>query len=354
MNVKISDTQKILFLVSAVIFFYIVYILAPILTPFLVAGVFAYLGDPIVDKLEDLRFTRTASVFLVFLIFIILILSFVFIIFPLIQNQISHLLKKIPSIIDWIYIEVSPWLSQNFSLESNAINLDNIKQSLIQHWESFGSFFGTFLLKIFSSAQLLIIWLSYALLIPIVTFYLLRDWDILITKISQLIPRKHISVITKLSYECNAVLAEFFRGQLIVISVQSVFYSSALWFIGLEFSLLIGLIAGIVSFIPYLGVLVGIVIASIAAFLQFHEILPVIYVFIVFGAGQILEGMILTPLLIGERIGLHPIAVIFAVMAGAQLLGLFGMIIALPVAAIILVLLKYYYKQYLKSDLYNL
>ncbi len=354
MNVKISDTQKILFLVSAVIFFYIVYILAPILTPFLVAGVFAYLGDPIVDKLEDLRFTRTASVFVVFLIFIILILSFVFIIFPLIQNQISHLLKKIPSIIDWIYIEVSPWLSQNFSLESNAINLDNIKQSLIQHWESFGSFFGTFLLKIFSSAQLLIIWLSYALLIPIVTFYLLRDWDILITKISQLIPRKHISVITKLSYECNAVLAEFFRGQLIVISVQSVFYSSALWFIGLEFSLLIGLIAGIVSFIPYLGVLVGIVIASIAAFLQFHEILPVIYVFIVFGAGQILEGMILTPLLIGERIGLHPIAVIFAVMAGAQLLGLFGMIIALPVAAIILVLLKYYHEQYLKSDLYNL
>tara|TARA_B100000427_G_scaffold279881_1_gene250255 strand:+ start:7390 stop:8454 length:1065 start_codon:yes stop_codon:yes gene_type:complete len=354
MNVKISDTQKILFLVSAVIFFYIVYILAPILTPFLVAGVFAYLGDPIVDKLEDLRFTRTASVFVVFLIFIILILSFVFIIFPLIQNQISHLLKKIPSIIDWIYIEVSPWLSQTFSLESNAINLDNIKKSLIQHWESFGSFFGTFLLKIFSSAQLLIIWLSYALLIPIVTFYLLRDWDILITKISQLIPRKHISVITKLSYECNAVLAEFFRGQLIVISVQSVFYSSALWFIGLEFSLLIGLIAGIVSFIPYLGVLVGIVIASIAAFLQFHEILPVIYVFIVFGAGQILEGMILTPLLIGERIGLHPIAVIFAVMAGAQLLGLFGMIIALPVAAIILVLLKYYHKQYLKSDLYNL
>ena len=354
MNVKISDTQKILFLVSAVIFFYTVYILAPILTPFLVAGVFAYLGDPIVDKLEDLRFTRTASVFVVFLIFIILILSFVFIIFPLIQNQISHLLKKIPSIIDWIYIEVSPWLSQNFSLESNAINLDNIKQSLIQHWQSFGSFFGTFLLKIFSSAQLLIIWLSYALLIPIVTFYLLRDWDILITKISQLIPRKHISVITKLSYECNAVLAEFFRGQLIVISVQSVFYSSALWFIGLEFSLLIGLIAGIVSFIPYLGVLVGIVIASIAAFLQFHEILPVIYVFIVFGAGQILEGMILTPLLIGERIGLHPIAVIFAVMAGAQLLGLFGMIIALPVAAIILVLLKYYHKQYLKSDLYNL
>ncbi len=354
MNVKISDTQKILFLVSAVIFFYIVYILAPILTPFLVAGVFAYLGDPIVDKLEDLRFTRTASVFVVFLIFVILILSFVFIIFPLIQNQISHLLKKIPSIIDWIYIEVSPWLSQNFSLESNAINLDNIKQSLIQHWESFGSFFGTFLLKIFSSAQLLIIWLSYALLIPIVTFYLLRDWDILIKKISQLIPRKHISVITKLSYECNAVLAEFFRGQLIVISVQSVFYSSALWFIGLEFSLLIGLIAGIVSFIPYLGVLIGIVIASIAAFLQFHEILPVIYVFIVFGAGQILEGMILTPLLIGERIGLHPIAVIFAVMAGAQLLGLFGMIIALPVAAIILVLLKYYHKQYLKSDLYNL
>mgnify|MGYP001160769360 FL=1 len=354
MNVKISDTQKILFLVSAVIFFYIVYILAPILTPFLVAGVFAYLGDPIVDKLEDLRFTRTASVFVVFLIFIILILFFVFIIFPLIQNQISHLLKKIPSIIDWIYIEVSPWLSQTFSLESNAINLDNIKKSLIQHWESFGSFFGTFLLKIFSSAQLLIIWLSYALLIPIVTFYLLRDWDILITKISQLIPRKHISVITKLSYECNAVLAEFFRGQLIVISVQSVFYSSALWFIGLEFSLLIGLIAGIVSFIPYLGVLVGIVIASIAAFLQFHEILPVIYVFIVFGAGQILEGMILTPLLIGERIGLHPIAVIFAVMAGAQLLGLFGMIIALPVAAIILVLLKYYHKQYLKSDLYNL
>ena len=134
---------------------------------------------------------------------------------------------------------------------------------------------------------------------------------------------------------------------------QGVFYSLGLWVIGLEFSLLIGLSAGLVSFVPYLGFIVGIVIAGVAALMQFHDVLHIIYVLIVFGAGQMLEGMVLTPLLIGDRIGLHPVAVIFAVMAGAQLFGLFGMLIALPVAAIVTVLLRYFHEQYLNSSFYT-
>ena len=350
---EMSDTQKILFLVFIIVFFYLIYFLAPILTPFLIAGVIAYLGDPIIDKLERAGLTRIVSVLLVFLIFIIIILSFVLVIFPLIEKQISHLLIRIPNIIDWFYVVFYPWLSKTFSLSSDSINLDNIKNSLIQNWGTFGSIFENLLLRIFSSAQLFIIWLSYFLLIPIVTFYLLRDWDILISKIKELIPRKHVALTTKLSNESNIVLAEFLRGQLSVMTIQSIFYSSTLWIIGIEFSLLIGLIAGFLSFIPYLGVIVGVVIASFAAFIQFHEILPVVYTLIIFGAGQIIEGTILTPLLIGERIGLHPVTVIFSVMVGAQLLGLFGMLIALPFAAVISVLLRYYHQQYLESDTYK-
>jgi predicted PurR-regulated permease PerM len=244
-------------------------------------------------------------------------------------------------------------LSQRFGLDLNSIDLNQIKSSLLGQWKTFGSIGARVFTEISASGQLILLWISYFLLIPVVTFYLLRDWDLLVGRIREAIPRKYESVVTDLIKNCDAVLAEFFRGQLLVMFAQGVFYSIGLWIVGLEFSLLIGLSAGLVSFVPYLGVIVGIVIAGIAAVMQFQNVIHVVYVLIVFGAGQILEGMVLTPLLVGDRIGLHPVAVIFAVMAGAQLFGFFGMLIALPVAAVITVLLRHFHGQYLNSSFYT-
>jgi len=353
MSTHITDAQKWLILTVLIISGYLLYLLAPILTPFLVSAFLAYIGDPAVDRLETIRFSRTVSVVFVFFLMLIIGVCFFLIVFPLIEEQIRRLFIRIPEMIDWIQTGFLPRVSQRFGLDLESIDLNQLKKSLLGQWQTFGSFGTKFLAEISASGQLILLWFSYVLLIPVVTFYLLRDWDHLVARIRELIPRKYELVVTHLTKDCDAVLSEFFRGQLLVMLAQGVFYSFGLWVIGLEFSLLIGLSAGLVSFVPYLGFIVGIAIAGVAALMQFHDVLHIIYVLLVFGAGQMLEGMVLTPLLIGDRIGLHPVAVIFAVMAGAQLFGLFGMLIALPVAAIVTVLLRYFHEQYLNSSFYT-
>ncbi|MEX0614583.1 MAG: AI-2E family transporter, partial [Methylophaga sp.] len=166
-------------------------------------------------------------------------------------------------------------------------------------------------------------------------------------------PRRHAEKITNLSLECDDMLAGFLRGQLLVMLALSIMYSVGLTLIGLELALLIGVIAGIVSFVPYLGLLVGIVLAGLAAYLQFQEWLPVLYVIGVFSFAQMIEGTVLTPRFVGERIGLHPVAVIFAVMAGGSLFGFIGVLLALPVAAVVMVLIRHGHDRYVNSQLYS-
>jgi predicted PurR-regulated permease PerM len=353
MSVQITDAQKWLILVTVFAFGYLLYLLAPILTPFLISAFLAYIGDPAVDRLETIKFSRTLSVVFVFFLMLIIGLSFILVIFPLIEDQIRRLLMRLPEMIDWIQSEFIPWATQRFGLQEGSINLDGIKESLTGHWQALGNIAGKFFTKVSASGQLILLWGSYLLLIPVVTFYLLRDWDIIVSKVKTLIPRRYEFVSVKLVKECDDVLSEFFRGQLLVMIAQGVIYSVGLWIVGLEFSLLIGMTAGMVSFVPYLGSIVGIVIASVAAYMQFQDFAHIVYVLIVFCVGQTLEGVVLSPLLIGDRIGLHPVAVIFAVMAGAQLFGFFGMLIALPVAAVIVVLLRYFHEQYLNSNFYT-
>ncbi len=353
MSVQITDAQKWLILVVIIAAGYLLYLLTPILTPFLISAFLAYIGDPAVDRLETIKFSRTLSVVFVFFLMLIIGLCFLFTVFPLIEEQIRLLLLRIPDMIDRLQTEFIPWISQRFGFQPDSIDLEGLKQSLMGHWQTVGNVTGKFLTKISASGQLILLWLSYMLLVPVVTFYLLRDWDILVARMRELIPRKQETVVLKLVKEGDAVLAEFFRGQLLLMFALAVFYSIGLWIVGLEFSLLIGLTAGLVSFVPYLGVIVGIAIAGVAAFMQFHDVTHIVYVLIVFGAGQMLESMVLTPLLVGDRIGLHPVVVIFAVMAGAQLFGFFGMLIALPVAAVIVVLLRYFHEQYLNSNFYT-
>jgi predicted PurR-regulated permease PerM len=189
--------------------------------------------------------------------------------------------------------------------------------------------------------------------VPVVTFYLLRDWDLLVAKIHDLLPRRIEPVVNTLARESDEVIGAFLRGQVIVMVALGVLYSTGLAVIGLEFSLLIGMLAGLVSFVPYLGLITGILVASIAALLQFHSLLSLIPVFIVFGIGQLISDFLLTPKLVGDRIGLHPVAVLFAVLAGGHLFGFLGILLALPVAAVIAVLLRHAQDEYLKSVFYS-
>jgi predicted PurR-regulated permease PerM len=190
-------------------------------------------------------------------------------------------------------------------------------------------------------------------LIPILTFFYLRDWDLLVTKIASLVPREHIETVDRLARESSAVLSGFLRGQFLVMAILGVLYGAGLWMAGISLGLLIGIIAGLATFVPYLGPTSGIILGVLAALVQYGDVQHVMYVLIVFGIGQVIESYFLTPRLVGDRIGLSQVAVIFAVLAGGQLFGFVGMLLALPVAAVANVLLRYAHERYVQSDLYR-
>ena len=348
-----SDAQKWLLLGGTIFSGWLLYLLAPILMPFIVGALFAYLGDPLVDRLEKTRLSRTLSVVIVFGTMIMSGLILLLFILPQLERQITGLVVRLPQFISWIQENMLPRLIVILGLEPGSLDLVVVKDAFANNIKDISGIMGRLLVKLTQSGQSLIVWFAYLTLIPVVTFYLLRDWDILIGKVNDLIPRPYERLVSKLAKQCDEVLAEFLRGQLLVMLALAVLYSVGLWIVGLEFFLLIGMLAGLVSFVPYLGFIVGIGVAGIAGFMQFHDIIHLVYILIVFGVGQIIEGMVLSPLLVGDRIGLHPVAVIFAVMAGGQLFGIVGVLVALPVAAVIVVLLRYVHERYLESNLYT-
>ncbi|MNZ36121.1 hypothetical protein D3C78_535340 [compost metagenome] len=192
------------------------------------------------------------------------------------------------------------------------------------------------------------------MLIPVVSFYLLRDWDLMMAKIRGLLPRQREERLVALAGECHEVLGAFVRGQLLVMLALGVIYASGLMLVGLELGLLIGLLAGLAAIVPYMGFIIGIGAAMVAGLFQFGgDPYPLLAIAAVFMVGQALEGMVLTPLLVGDRIGLHPVAVIFAILAGGELFGFTGVLLALPVAAVIMVLLRHVHDLYKESGMYG-
>jgi len=249
--------------------------------------------------------------------------------------------------------QVGPRLARLFGTELVEFDIAALREALAAHWRQVGSIARGLMGSLGRSGQLVLGWVSYLLLIPVVTFYLLRDWDHLVAAVRDLLPKRIEPTIAVLAREIDLVLAEFLRGQLTVMAALATVYTAGLWLVGLDLAFFIGMLAGLVSFVPYLGVIVGVLAAGIAAFMQFQDVPHVLGVAAVFGVGQLLEGMVLSPLLVGDRIGLHPVAVIFAVMAGGQLFGFLGVLLALPVAAVIVVLLRHSRDEYLKSALYG-
>ena len=263
------------------------------------------------------------------------------------------LTRKIPGFIDYLQETILPEIERMLGLKEHQSDLTALKEALQQNWQSVGGLAGYLVDTISKSSMLLVAWISNLVLIPVIAFYLMRDWDILIDKINHLLPRHIEPVISELALESDEVLGSFLRGQMSVMLSLAAIYSIGLWIAGLDFALLVGMLAGAVSFVPYLGFIVGILAAIIASLIQYHDFMHLLPVMLVFGIGQLIESMILTPLLVGDRIGLHPVAVIFAIMAGGQLFGFVGVLIALPVAAVVMVLLRHIYQRYVASQLYT-
>ena len=257
-----------------------------------------------------------------------------------------------PEYLTLLQTNLVPWLN-SVGLPVEFFDLSTLKQALANYWAEVGQLAGGVFGYMTRSGMAILQWLVNLVLVPVVTFYLLRDWDIIVARFREILPRSYANKVIQLSLECDEMLAAFIRGQLMVMFALASIYTVGLSMIGLELSLLLGVVSGVVSFVPYLGLIVGISLAGLAAFLQFHEWLPVLMVVIVFGVAQVVEAVVLTPRFVGERIGLHPVAVIFAVLAGGQLFGFTGVLLALPAAAVIMVLLRHAHQRYLDSQLYT-
>lgn len=329
--------------------------LGPILTPFVMAALLAWLCDPLVDRVERTGRSRLFGVSLVFLLMVLVVTLAMLLLVPMVERQVRTLIESMPSIQEWVTGTAIPWVEQRtgFSLVAWA-DPERLFDWVREHWQQAGGAAASFFGYLQRSGFMFITWIVNLVLLPVLTFYFLRDWDLLVERVASLIPRDHIDTVTRLAQESDERLGGFLRGQFLVMVAQGVFYAIGLQIIGLRLGILVGLVAGLISFVPYLGATVGAILMLLAALVQAQGIDWQLLLLgtAVFTAGQLLESYVLTPRLVGDRIGLHPVAVIFAVMAGGQLLGFLGMLIALPVAAVANVLLRYAHERYTHSRLY--
>ena len=328
------------------------WLLAPILSPFVFAALLGWLGDPMVDRLER-RMSRNSAVVLVFAVMILVLLLVAVLLVPLLEDQIMTLVDSLPGYRDWFVQTALPWIEQRTGLQILSwLDPDRLFQLIREHWQGAGGIAATVLGYVSRSGFALVAWLANIALLPVLAFFFLRDWDLIVGRVGALVPRDHYDTVRRLALEANEVLGGFLRGQLLVMLVLGILYALGLWLAGLKLGILIGLVAGLLTFVPYLGPASIILFGGIAALVQFGDWQHLAGVGIVFGVGQVVESFLLTPMLVGDRIGLHPMAVIFAVMAGGTLFGFLGMLLALPVAAVANVLLRYAQERYRHSRLY--
>lgn len=347
-----NNAQRWQWLIIAAVIGWLIWLLSPILMPFMLAGVFAYLGDPLVDRLERLHLGRGLAASIVFLLMLLVVAIALVLLVPFIQRQIAHFIAALPAYSSWFNHNAIPWLEHKLHIPASEFDISTVIGRLREHAGTIGGI-ATAMLGYATRSGLALIGVGIAIvLVPVVTFYLLRDWDKLVAHIDELLPREAQPTIRRLAHETNSVLGAFVRGQLLVMVGLAVFYAVALKLVGLDVGPLIGMIAGLVSFVPYLGFIVGIVASIVAALVQFHDAYHLVLVLIVFGVGNVLESYVLVPKLVGDRIGLHPVAVIFAVLAFGTLFGFIGVLLALPMASIAMVLLRFLHERYEASTLY--
>ena len=348
------NTQTIYFVVVgvllAVIFFYFS---RRVLTPFFIAFALAYLLDPVTDRLESLKISRTFAVLVLMAGVFSLVTGIGLLIFPLLKLQAEHLVSNLPNYVaimqEWMYpllgVVGEPEKIQGI-LNRELLKVGELPLKVISSitsilWSSVAGLFSFILL------------LANLVIIPVVMFYLLRDYDLINKKMLSFVPARSREQVLSLIKEIDEVLAGFVRGQLMVGLIMAGLYSIGLFFCGTPMSLFIGLLAGLASLVPYLGLVFGFVPAAILTFMQTQDWVLVFGVAGVFAVVQGLEGMIITPRIVGEKIGLHPVAIILAVLLGAEFFGLVGVIVSVPVAAALNVLFTHGLNEYKSSSFYT-
>jgi predicted PurR-regulated permease PerM len=339
----------------AALFVLALWALGPVLTPFVVAAVLAYALTPLVDRLDALaggRMPRVLAVILVELIFILAVLCLFLLIVPVLAKEIPLMRQQMPVLLDRLHETLSPWLAQ-FGIQV-SLDFASLREQIVgylnENWgESFGSLWSS--LKLGGSMALALI--GNAVLIPVALFYLLLDWKNVVARVLELVPPRTRPAVDAFTSEADQVLGQYLRGQLLVMVSMAVFYAVGLMLFGLDLALPIGFFTGIAMFVPYIGFGIGLILAVLAGLLQFASVKALVMVGVVYGIGQVFESLYLTPRLVGERIGLHPLAVIFALLAFGQLFGFVGVLVALPASAVLLVAIRRARTGYMSSKLYQ-
>jgi predicted PurR-regulated permease PerM len=330
----------------------VLYLLRSILLPFVVGMASAYFLDPAADRLERWGCSRIVATSIITAIFLLVIAGVLFLVVPLLYRQTLDLIADIPRHAEAIKGLVA-WATGLLEDRLSAEQLKGLKESLQGFSGEAVKWFGGVVARLLKGGLALFQIASLIVVTPVVTFYLLNDWDRLVAKVDGWLPRRHQSDIRALSKAIDGRLAGFLRGQALVCLALAVFYAAALSAAGLKFGLLVGIVAGLLSFIPFVGATLGFVAAVGLALVQFDTALPVIIVAAIFMAGQLIEGALLQPKLVGDSVGLHPVWIIFAVFAGGALLGFLGVLLAVPIAAIIGELSRFALKRYQASPMFT-
>ncbi len=341
----VGNTLRNNWMIAIALVGWLLWLLAPVLTPFIAAALLAYIGDPLADRLQRLKLPRTLAVAMVFLLTFAGIALLVLLVVPLISTQVSALLTALPGIVTQAEQVWLPNVTDFLGIEAGEDI--GIGAFVARYSDMAGSWGATVLMSVGRSGGALAAAVISLFLIPILTFYLLRDWDQIIRSFGALVPEKQRETVFRLARETDEALGAFLRGQIMVMFALAIIYSSGLSLVGLQFAIAIGVVAGLVSFVPYLGFVFGIGLAGLTVILEPDPLLRLVGVIATFSIGQFIEGSVLTPKLVGDKIGLHPVIVIFAVAAGGQLFGFFGILLALPAAAVLSVLVRFAYRRYL-------
>lgn len=346
-----SNVQKLwIWGLAFVIFFIVVYVLRDVLLPFVAGIAIAYFLDPVTTFLQKKTRSRTIALSVVCSVLILMLLLCFFIIVPIVQKQLGIFLSNLPTYAGLLWTRIEPYLAELKKLFPNQT--ENLQQTISEHLSGGMKLLLGTVRKVLSGSMAFINLLSVLLITPVVAFYLLRDWNKFCSVIKGLLPREEARTIRKLLSEMNDIISGFVRGQATVCLCLGVFYAAGLTLCGLDLGLLIGLGIGFLSFIPYVGSTIGLVSSVGLSLVQYNDWKHTVAVLAVFFLGQMMEGNVLTPKLVGEKVGLHPVWVMFALLTGASLFGFLGVLIAVPTAAIIGVLVRFGIQKYKESALY--
>ena len=344
--------QAIAWLSILVVLVLLLVFLREVLFPFVAGFAIAYFLDPVCDRLERWGLSRTWATVLVTALFFVVFVLILALLVPVLYAQIVQFLTNLPGYIEAIQTKTAPLLALVREKFSDGAQPFDVNSFLKEHLGAVADISIGILGKFVGGLQVTFNIISLFVITPVVAFYLLRDWDEIIARIDSCLPRTHVETIREQARLVDETLAGFLRGQFTVCLLLGLFYGIGLSLVGLEFGLIIGLGTGLVSFIPYFGMLIGFVVGVGLAFAQFDTLLPIAMVVVVFVVGQFLEGNFLTPKLVGDRVNLHAVWIMFALLAGAALFGFVGVLLAVPVAAVIGVLVRFSLSRYRESPLY--